>query len=81
MIIKSGCNEMDFDRVTHMLKDAPWCVGIKKNEVIQGAQNSALVVGAFTPDNLQVGFLRVVSDCFPLAPSSCNLQRVPFILT
>lgn len=62
MIIKSGYDQMDFDRVTLMLKEAPWCIGIKKKEVIQGSQNSALVVGAFTPDNLQVGFLRVVSD-------------------
>jgi ribosomal protein S18 acetylase RimI-like enzyme len=62
MILKSGYNEMDFDRVTLMLKNAPWCIGISKNEVIQGAKNSAVLVGAFTPDNLQVGFLRVVSD-------------------
>jgi ribosomal protein S18 acetylase RimI-like enzyme len=61
-IIKAGYSEMDFDKITLMLKDALWCVGIKKNEVIQGAKNSALLVGAFTTDNIQVGFLRVVSD-------------------
>jgi ribosomal protein S18 acetylase RimI-like enzyme len=61
-IIKTGYGEMDFERITFMLKDAPWCTGIKKDEVIQGAQNSALLVGAFAPGNAQIGFLRIVSD-------------------
>jgi ribosomal protein S18 acetylase RimI-like enzyme len=61
-ILKAGYGEMDFDKITLMLKDAPWCIGIKKDEVIQGARNSALLVGAFTPGNIQVGFLRIVSD-------------------
>jgi ribosomal protein S18 acetylase RimI-like enzyme len=61
-IIKAGYSEMDFDNVTRMLKDALWCLGIKKEEVIQGAQNSALLVGAFAPGNIQIGFLRIVSD-------------------
>jgi len=60
--IKSGFDEMDFDKITDMLKDAFWCIGIKKSEVIQGAQNSALVIGAFTNDNKQIGFSRVISD-------------------
>jgi predicted N-acetyltransferase YhbS len=60
--IKAGYNEMDFDKITDMLKDAFWCTGIKKNEIIQGAQNSALLVGAFTNDNNQIGFSRVISD-------------------
>jgi ribosomal protein S18 acetylase RimI-like enzyme len=60
--IKSGYSEMDFDKITDMLKDAFWCIGIKKNEVMQGAQNSALVVGAFTKENKQIGFSRVISD-------------------
>ena len=47
--IKAGYNEMDFDKITDMLKDAFWCIGIKKNEIIQGAQNSALLAGAFQP--------------------------------
>ena len=53
---------MDFDRITDMLKDVFWSVGIRKNEIIQGAQNSALLVGAFTNDNNQIGFSRVISD-------------------
>ena len=30
--------------------------------MIQGASNSALLVGAFTSDNKQIGFSRVISD-------------------
>jgi len=60
--LKSGFNEMDFDQVTRMLKNAWWSVGIKKKEVIKGAQNSALIVGAFTKKGLQVGYARVISD-------------------
>jgi ribosomal protein S18 acetylase RimI-like enzyme len=60
--IKDGFNEMDFDKITIMLKDAFWSIGIKKNEIIQGAQNSALLVGAFTNDHNQIGFSRVISD-------------------
>lgn len=53
---------MDFDKVTFMLKDVHWSIGIKKDEVTQGARNSALVVGAFTGNNIQIGYSRVVSD-------------------
>jgi GNAT superfamily N-acetyltransferase len=53
---------MDFDKATDMLKDAFWCIGIKKKEVLQGAKNSALLVGAFTKDNTQIGYSRVISD-------------------
>jgi N-acetylglutamate synthase-like GNAT family acetyltransferase len=60
--LKAGYDEMDFDKVTGMLKDAFWCIGIRKEEIIKGAQNSALLVGAFTSDNQQIGFSRVISD-------------------
>jgi N-acetylglutamate synthase-like GNAT family acetyltransferase len=60
--IKDGYNEMDFDKITDMLKNAFWSIGIKKKEVTQGAQNSALLVGAFTADNKQIGYSRVISD-------------------
>jgi GNAT superfamily N-acetyltransferase len=60
--IKDGYNVMDFWKVTEMLQDAFWCVGIKEKEVTQGAQNSALLVGAFTTDNKQIGYARVISD-------------------
>jgi ribosomal protein S18 acetylase RimI-like enzyme len=61
-LIKYGVNEMDFDKVSNMLKETYWSKGIKKSEVMKGAQNSALVVGAFTSDNKQIGYSRVISD-------------------
>jgi GNAT superfamily N-acetyltransferase len=61
-VLKSGFDEMDFGRVTCMLKDAWWSVGIKEEEVVKGARNSALVVGAFTQEGLQIGYARVISD-------------------
>jgi GNAT superfamily N-acetyltransferase len=60
--LKTGIMEMDFDKVTLMLKEVWWSPGIKKGEVIQGAQNSAVVVGAFSADNEQIGYARVISD-------------------
>src|SRR4030042_2731284 len=45
-----------------MLKDVWWSPGIKKTEIMQGAHNSALLVGAFTADNEQIGYSRVISD-------------------
>ncbi|HVN58931.1 MAG TPA: GNAT family N-acetyltransferase [Bacteroidales bacterium] len=59
--IKDGIDQMDFDRVRDMLKDVFWSIGIKKDEVIQGAKNSALVVGVFDSGK-QVAFARVISD-------------------
>jgi N-acetylglutamate synthase-like GNAT family acetyltransferase len=61
-LIKDGYDEMDFDKITYLLKDAFWSIGIGKPEVIQGAQNSALLVGAYSPENKQIGFARVISD-------------------
>jgi ribosomal protein S18 acetylase RimI-like enzyme len=61
-VLKSGFDEMDFGQVTRMLKNAWWSVGIKEEEVVKGAQNSALVVGAFTREGPQVGYARVISD-------------------
>jgi|WetSurSiteA1Bulk_404760.scaffolds.fasta_scaffold151991_1 ribosomal protein S18 acetylase RimI-like enzyme len=60
--LRFGYQEMDFGKITAMLKDAFWSAGIKRNEVIQGAENSALLVGAFNPENEQVGYSRVISD-------------------
>lgn len=54
--------KMDFAKVTQMLKDAWWSKGIDINEVKQGADNSALVVGVFTSQGIQVGYSRVISD-------------------
>ena len=60
--LKSGFQSMDFVKVTEMLKTAYWCKGIKIDEVKKGALNSALVVGAFLRNGVQIGFARVISD-------------------
>lgn len=60
--IIDGFNEMNFDKVTAMLTNAFWCIGIKKDEVIKGAQNSALIVGVFNSEKEQIGYSRVISD-------------------
>ena len=52
----------DYDKVTRMLQAAFWSEGIGMNEVRQGAANSALVVGAFTPAGDQIGYARAISD-------------------
>lgn len=54
-------DQMDFVQVTKMLSRAYWCEGIQLDEVVQGAKNSALVVGAFL-DGEQIGYARAVSD-------------------
>lgn len=59
--ICDGFSKMDFEKVTQMLSQAPWSIGISIEEVKQGAGNSALVVGAFCED-AQVGYARVISD-------------------
>ena len=56
-----GYEKMDFDKVTAMLTNAYWSKGIEKDEVMQGAANSALVVGIFI-DNEQIGYARAISD-------------------
>ncbi len=61
-VLKSGFNKMDFGQVTYMLKNSYRSVGLKEEDVVKGAQNSALVVGAFTREGLQVGYARVISD-------------------
>jgi N-acetylglutamate synthase-like GNAT family acetyltransferase len=60
--LKHGFKEMDFDKITEMLGDSYWSPGIKKAEVMQGAQNSAMLVGSFASNNEQIGYARVISD-------------------
>jgi GNAT superfamily N-acetyltransferase len=50
------------DDIQSMLSKVFWSPNITKNEILKGIRNSALVVGAYTEDGKQVGFLRVVSD-------------------
>jgi ribosomal protein S18 acetylase RimI-like enzyme len=60
--IVDDIKKMDFAKITAMLKDAYWSEGIGIDEVKQGADNSTLVVGAFTKGGTQVGYSRVISD-------------------
>ncbi|HEY9053854.1 MAG TPA: GNAT family N-acetyltransferase, partial [Rectinemataceae bacterium] len=60
--IREGYEAMDFPRVREMLSRAFWCTGIGEEEIRAGAANSALVVGAFSPEGVQVGFARAISD-------------------
>jgi GNAT superfamily N-acetyltransferase len=62
IIFKDQIDAMDFEKVTGMLSQAFWSPGIGRAEVKKGAQNSALVVGAFLPDGRQIGYGRVISD-------------------
>lgn len=62
IIIKDGLKNMEFEKVTDMLSNSFWCKGIKNDEVIKGAENSALVVGAFIDNGNQIGYARVISD-------------------
>jgi GNAT superfamily N-acetyltransferase len=59
--IREGCENMDFDKVTDMLSKSYWSPGIGKDEVMKGAENSALVIGAFFGKE-QIGYARVISD-------------------
>ena len=60
--MEDGFNSMDFQRVTEMLCTAFWSPGIQIDEVIHGATNSALVVGAFDSIHRQIGYARAISD-------------------
>jgi len=60
--IKDGYDQMDFGNVAGMLKDVWWSPGIRIGEILQGAKNSALLVGVFTAENEQIGYARVISD-------------------
>ncbi|KJR44508.1 acetyltransferase [Desulfosporosinus sp. I2] len=60
--ISDGMEMMDFPKVTQMQSKSFWSPGIKIDEVVKGASNSALVVGAFDNAHNQVGYARVVSD-------------------
>jgi GNAT superfamily N-acetyltransferase len=60
--ISDDINIFDFEKVTQMLRDAFWSEGIGINEVRQGAVNSSLVAGAFSPEGNQIGYARAISD-------------------
>jgi GNAT superfamily N-acetyltransferase len=60
--IREGFAAMDFARVHAWLAATYWTPGISRERIEHGARNSALVMGAFAPDGVQVAFARVVSD-------------------
>lgn len=60
--IREGLAATDFTKVTALLAATHWSPGITEEEVRKGAENSALVIGAFLEDNTQIGYARVVSD-------------------
>jgi N-acetylglutamate synthase-like GNAT family acetyltransferase len=62
IVIKDGIENMDFKKVTKMLSNALWSEGIELSEIMQGAENSALIVGGFEQDGSQIGYARVISD-------------------
>ncbi|MDD2902266.1 MAG: GNAT family N-acetyltransferase [Syntrophales bacterium] len=60
--ISSNRESLRIDDIQSMLSNVFWSPNITKNEILKGIRNSALVVGAYTEDGQQIGFLRVVSD-------------------
>lgn len=60
--ISSNKETLRIDDIQAMLSKVFWSPDITKNEILKGIRNSALVVGAYTEDGRQIGFLRVVSD-------------------
>lgn len=62
IVYKCGIGSMDFERVTEMLSQAYWSSDIKIDEIKKAAVNSALVIGAFSEDDRQIAYGRVISD-------------------
>jgi GNAT superfamily N-acetyltransferase len=60
--ISSDQQKLNISSVQEMLSKVSWSPGITENEIQKGINNSALVVGAYTENDRQIGFLRVVSD-------------------
>ncbi len=61
-VIKEGFLQMDFVKVTEMLTNAYWSVGISQAKVEKGAANSTLVFGVFDEADNQIAYGRVLSD-------------------
>ncbi len=59
--ICSDVGRIDWGRVHQWLASSYWTPNITLERVRRGAENSALVLGAYK-ENEQVGYLRVVSD-------------------
>lgn len=59
--VKTGFENMDYDRVTQMLSQSYWVPGIQRETVERAAAHSAETVGAFA-GGVQIGYARVISD-------------------
>jgi len=60
--VREGFAAMDFARVHAWLAATYWTPGIARETVERAARNSALLIGAFTLEGVQIGYARVVSD-------------------
>ena len=60
--ISANNENLRIDDIHTMLSKVFWSPNITKAEILKGIKNSALVVGAYSKGNHQIGFLRVVSD-------------------
>ena len=68
-VLDEALERIDFERVHEWLSHTYWSPGVGREKVERAARNSSMVVGAYLNDkqgdngnNLQVGYLRVVSD-------------------
>lgn len=59
--IDDSFGRLNFDLLEDWLSKTYWSPGIKRDEIVRGAQNSSIVVGCYNSKG-QVGYLRVVSD-------------------
>ncbi len=60
--IRESIDAMDFERVHAWLAATYWTPGILRETVERAARHSALVLGAFDADGIQIGYARLVSD-------------------
>jgi GNAT superfamily N-acetyltransferase len=60
--LREGIAAMDFAGVQTWLAASYWAQGINQEQIEREARNSALVLGVFAADGLQVGYTRVISD-------------------
>jgi GNAT superfamily N-acetyltransferase len=60
--IREGFDRMDYARVHAWLAATYWTPGILRETVERAARHSAMVIGAFDADDIQIGYARLVSD-------------------
>lgn len=60
--IREGIEAMDFERVHAWLAATYWTPGIARETVERAARHSAMVIGTFNADDIQIGYARIVSD-------------------